>query len=258
MPQNSHCTFSPTALKHYLNYPSVTTTHLKALYITTPCNQLLEFPSLSPQVSLKALDYHAFTVVRPTTRLSYLPRPLAHKATVLPLTRALIHQRLGHGSHHKIDLMCRHQTLLGLPKRRLPLDLPVCPICVKAKFTHPPKGKTLDTTHLTKGEYLHMDFAFWDLPSLRHFTGMLVIIDAKTRMLWLFCTSSKCPPLHIISYLLAILSGEQCTVKTVRVDEDGSLARNTDFTSLLLHHRITMDTTGGYSSFLNGKVECPH
>jgi hypothetical protein len=54
------------------------------------------------------------------------------------------------------------------------------------------------------------------------------------------------------------MARENCTTKTIRVDEDGSLARNTDFTSLLLCHHITMDTTGGYSSFLNGKVERPH
>ncbi len=116
----------------------------------------------------------------------------------------------------------------------------------------------MSTDHLSKGEYLHLDFAFWDIPSIRHFTSMLVIVDAKTRMLWLFCTASKRAPMHIIVYFLNIMQREGCTVKTIRVDEDGSLARNTTFTSYLLEHNITMDTTGGYSSFLNGKVEHPH
>jgi hypothetical protein len=35
MPCNPQCTFSPTALKHYLNYPSVATYHLDSLQITT-------------------------------------------------------------------------------------------------------------------------------------------------------------------------------------------------------------------------------
>ncbi len=111
MPHNPSCTFSPTALKHYLQYPSVITTHLKALTITTPCAQVLEFPSLTPQLTSKALDYHIFTIVKPIARLSYLPCPIGLKAATSSLTRALIHQRLGHGSHRKIDILCHTQSL---------------------------------------------------------------------------------------------------------------------------------------------------
>jgi hypothetical protein len=190
--------------------------------------------------------------------LSYLPPTVNKALTTSSLSRALIHQCLGHGSDRKLDLMCHLQTLHGHPKRPFPISTTICPICVKAKFTHPPKGKTLDTSHLSREEYLHMDFSFWSTPSIRHFTRMLVIIDAHTRMLWLFCTSSKRPPMHIIFYFFDILIKEKCCIKTIRIDEEGSLARNAEFTSYLLHHRITLDTTGGYSSFLNGKVERPH
>jgi hypothetical protein len=65
MPNNTQCTFSPTALKHYLKYPSITTYHLQSLHITTPCNQLLEFPSLAAHTSSKALDFHQFHIVQP-------------------------------------------------------------------------------------------------------------------------------------------------------------------------------------------------
>lgn len=132
MPNNNQCTFSPTALKHYLKYPSVTTYHLQSLHITTPCNQLLEFPSLATFKSSKALDFHQFVVVHPTHRLSYLPPAIVKAATIPSLTRALLHQRLGHGSDRKLDLMCRQQTLLGLPKRPFPQSTQVCPICIKA------------------------------------------------------------------------------------------------------------------------------
>jgi hypothetical protein len=233
MPNNAHCTFSPTAIKHYLKYPTVLTTHLQSLQLTTPCGQDLLFPSIPQPATTKLLDFHQFTIVKPTQKLSYIPRPIENQANTPSLTRALVHQRLGHGSDRKLDLMCRHQTLLGLPKRPFPTCPKICPVCIKAKFTHPPKGKTLDTSHLSKGEYLHMDFAFWDVPSIRHFSGMLVIIDAKTRMLWLFCTSSKRPPMHIISYFFDIMSKENCTINTIRVDEEGSLARNAEFTNFL-------------------------
>jgi hypothetical protein len=260
MPQNSHCTFSPTALRHYLKYPSVTTHHLQSIQVTTPCNQQPHFPSILRQAQSQLLDFHEFFVVQPTTSLSSIPRPIANKSTsTFMLSRALVHQRLGHGSDKKLDIiMCHLQTLSGLPKRPFPPSTQTCPICVKAKFIHAPKGKTMTTSHLSKGEYLHMDFAFWDVPSLRQFTGMLVIIDAKTRMLWLFCTSGKRPPLHILTYFFDIMKQEGCTIKTIRVDEEGSLARNAEFTTFLLNQRTTLDTTGGYSSFLNGKVERPH
>lgn len=134
MPQNSQCTFSPTALKHFLKYPTIITYHLQALAIITPCNQKLTFPSILWLTSSKALDYHQFLIVCPTHWLSSLPIPTARVTTTLPLTRALLHQCLGHDSDHKLDLMCRQQTLLGLPKRPLPKPPHICPICVKAKL----------------------------------------------------------------------------------------------------------------------------
>ncbi len=81
MPNNNQCTVSPTALKHYLKYPSVTTYHLQSLHIITPCHQLLEFPSIAAFKSSKALDFHQFTIFRPTHRLSYLLSAIAKAAT---------------------------------------------------------------------------------------------------------------------------------------------------------------------------------
>jgi hypothetical protein len=81
----------------------------------------------------------------------------------------------------------------------------------------------MSTDHLSNGEYLHLDYAFWDIPSIQHFTSMLVIVDAKTCMLWLFCFSSKRAPIHIITYFFNILSHEGCSIKTIRVDETNKL-----------------------------------
>ncbi len=61
-----------------------------------------------------------------------------------------------------------------------------------------------------------MDFAFWDVPSPHHFTGMLVIIDAKTRMLWLFCTSDgKHLPMRILAYFFDDMKQEGCHIKAI-------------------------------------------
>jgi hypothetical protein len=123
-----------------------------------------------------------------------------------------------------------------------------------SKFSHPPTGKTLNTDHLHQGELLHLDFSFWDIRSHRGFTSTLLIIDAKTRMLRIFCSSNKRAPLKTIEYFFSILHQENRPPKTIRIDEDGALARNYEFTKLLLEQRLT----GGYASFLNRKVERPH
>ena len=100
-----------------------------------------------------------------------------------------------------------------------------------------------------------MDFAFWDKISILGFTSMLAVIDACTHLLWLFCTASKRPPLEIVEYFLVVLEKKGHTVKTIYVDEDGSLARSVEFTAMLIKHSITLDTTGGYNAWLNGRFE---
>ncbi len=109
-----------------------------------------------------------------------------------------------------------------------------------------------------RGQLLHMDFSFWGQTSSRGFTSLLSIIDGRDRMLWNFPTASKRPPLSIITYFFSLLAKENIIVKTIRVDEDGALANSSEFTDLLIAHNINMETTGGFASFLNGKIERPH
>jgi hypothetical protein len=154
--------------------------------------------------------------------------------------------------------MCRHSTLLGLPHKPFPPCQHQCPICLMSKFSHPPKGPTTSTSHLSPGQLLHIDFGFRDITSHRGFSSMLLIIDAKTCMLWIFCTANKRAPIKILSYFFSIMKKENKNITTIRVDEDGALARSYEFTELLLQHSITLETTGGYASFLNGKVERPN
>ena len=44
----------------------------------------------------------------------------------------------------------------------------------------------------------------------------------------------------------------------IRVDEGGELAHSTEFCSSVLDHTLNLETTGGYCSVLNGKIERPH
>jgi hypothetical protein len=50
---------------------------------------------------------------------------------------------------------------------------------------------------------------------------------------------------------------ENKIIRTIRVDEDCALARSYEFTKLLIQYSITLETTGGYASFLNEKIERP-
>jgi hypothetical protein len=77
-------------------------------------------------------------------------------------------------------------------------------------------------------------------------------------MLWNFPTASKRVPLEILEFFFGALSKENITVLGVRVDEDGALANNTEFSDFLLARSIPLESTGGYASFLNGKIERPH
>jgi hypothetical protein len=85
------------------------------------------------------------------------------------------------------------RRLLDFPRPPPPRYDFTCSRCTSGKMTYAIKGKTCDTDSLVPGELLHMEFSFWDIPSHRSFTATLVIIDAKTRQLWIFCTSSKRP-----------------------------------------------------------------
>jgi hypothetical protein len=257
MPDNSHPTLSPTALKHYLKYPKVITHHLDSLQITTTTGQVLHFPSITKHTKNNVLDYHLFNVVKPTSIPSVPLILQANSSQTYPLTRSLIHQRLAHCNHRKIDKMCRSSTLLGLPRKLLPTNTHQCPICLMSKFSHPPKGQTISTDHFLPGQLLHIDFSFCGIISHRGFSSMLLIIDAKTGMLWVFCTSNKRPPIILLTYFFSIMQQENKIIRTIRVDEDGALARSYEFTELLIQYSITLETTGGYASFLNGIIEHP-
>jgi len=77
-------------------------------------------------------------------------------------------------------------------------------------------------------------------------------------MLCDFSMASKCVPIAILDYYFTALDKEGITALGVHVDEDGALADNTEFCDFLLAHSITLESSGGYASFLNGKIDCSH
>ena len=62
-------------------------------------------------------------------------------------------------------------------------------------------------------------------------------------------------PLELLRFIIKYLENQGIHILQFRVDEDGSLANSSDFYKLLFNAGITLQTTGGYSSDLNGNVE---
>ena len=94
------------------------------------------------------------------------------------------------------------------------------------------------------------------LESINIFSAILVIVDAKTRKLWKFVTTGKRPPLKILRSFLSQVRSAGIHTLQVRTDIDGDLAHSNELCSLLYNeYQFGLQTTGGYSSWINGKVE---
>ena len=167
----------------------------------------------------------------------------------------LIHFRLLHPSESFMKAMGHHQTLNGLPKPRpKKLNRAPCTIRYTAKMTTFPKITTVDNSNIQLGELIHIYFALYNVTSICEFTSMLTVISTKTIMIWSLSTEYKQSHVRIIHFILTTLNNEQHLWKRVIFDEYGALEISTDFTNLLVDElNISMETTGGNASWINGK-----
>eukprot|EP00957_Ditylum_brightwellii_P179113 13644818-Ditylum_brightwellii.AAC.1 len=111
---------------------------------------------------------------------------------------------------------------------------------------------TIDTSDPEPGNMLHMGNTFFDITSCRGFNCSLNIIDAKSRKLWGFLSSAKWTSLRIIKYFLHALQKEEKTVIEIRIDEEGTISRSAEFTSMMI------DEFPGVNINTNEKIERPH
>ena len=157
--------------------------------------------------------------------------------------------------------MCRSKKIPGLPSifpSKFQRFKEICPICAKGKMKVTTSGGTIDTSTYLPGQVIHINFVFYDITSIRGFNSYLLIIDARTRKVWIFCTSSKRPPIDIMRYFLHQLKMSNKSTQFIRCDEGGEVTRSDDFCKMLLtEFNITVETTGGYASWINGKAK-PH
>ena len=76
-----------------------------------------------------------------------------------------------------------------------------------------------------------------------------MVVDAKVRKMWIFCTPGKRPPLATVKNLLEQLKQMGRQVVNIRAGLGGELVRSSEFYELLVKQcQCGLQTTGGYSS----------
>ena len=84
-------------------------------------------------------------------------------------------------------------------------------------MTTTPKGTTVGTINIQPGELIHMDFAFYNVTSIRGFTFMLTVVFVKTKIICVLPTASKQSTVRKNHFIIKLLNNEQYTCKRVIV-----------------------------------------
>ena len=167
------------------------------------------------------------------------------------------HVKLGHMNMEYVNQMAKLGIVKGMPKTIGYLKYE-CPLCKIAAAPRIPRGGPVDTTELRKGVRIHADFVIFNFESCRGFKSALLISEAVTRRKWGFPTRSRTPAIHIMRWLVNHLRRQGYPILELRVDEDGSLVRSTNFMKLCVDElEMNVQGTGGYNSTNNGMVESP-
>ena len=114
----------------------------------------------------------------------------------------------------------------------------------------------MSQNNLQPTEFVQMEFAFYNVTSIRGFTSIITLVRENNRILWVFPTVSKRLPIRIICFILITILKEKHPCKCIRVDEDSALEKSTDVTNLLVDElKIFMETTGGDAPWTNNRSE---
>ena len=173
----------------------------------------------------------------------------------------LWHQRLLHPSSKIMTNMSK--CVDGVPNSMTAHQFHHCSTCAEAKATyHRNRQKELSPSRI--GERFHMDFGFMSakkngniVRSHDGFNSYLLVLDAKTRYLWVFLSRNKLPPLQTVGLFLQT-HGQREGTRIVRTDQGGELARSEAFRNIVAREGYTVETTSPNSSSQNGAVERPH
>ena len=103
----------------------------------------------------------------------------------------------------------------------------------------------------------HLDFLLCSIANIRGFTSALDALCPSTPCPWDFPTRSNRSPISIVLWLIRIINNQGKTAHSFRVDENGALARSSEFLKIIFELGVTIETIGGRESSSNCKVELP-
>ena len=190
------------------------------------------------------------------------------------------HQRLGHASESKLRKTQR--CAMGIPQFHTPTlpSIVRCRICDIARLQKAPKGGAAhtDPPDLAPGQMFQMDIGFFRGPSnlaavvdrqedpqlkiiesRQGYVCYLLIIDRKTRKVWIFPLKSRSVPITLISMFLQLHGNRTPQRRWIRTDGEGALAKSSTFrTELLNKFGYLVELTATDSSSQNAIAERPH
>jgi transposase InsO family protein len=121
------------------------------------------------------------------------------------------------------------------------------------------------------GRHFNIDFGFMKgsgycpkdeegrtITSIDGYRRYLLIMDRKTRYLWVFLTKTKKPPIDIIAKFLKEHGHPTAHNHTIRTDKGGELWGSQEFRTVVNDHGYIMDPTAPGAAFQNGKAERPN
>ena len=173
----------------------------------------------------------------------------------------LWHQRLLHPGETVLTNM--HKCTDGIPTLKRPA-FHICDTChetkgIKTKNRHP-----TEPTVTKFGQLFHMDYGFVHgkhnnrlIRSHDGYDSYLLIMDSKTRYLWIFLCKNKQPPVKTLQLFLDQY-GLKNGPRIVRTDQGGELAKAHNIQETLAAAGYSLEITGSDNSSQNGKIERPH
>ena len=128
-----------------------------------------------------------------------------------------------------------------------------------------------DDMDLQPGQVFQMDFGFVRgtgysrtdeegrrVTSLDGMNSYLLIIDRKTRRIWVFLTKSKTPPIQMVKDFLTMNGSRTTTHRTIRTDQGGELWKSDAFQQMVMEQKFLLEPTGAGTPQQNGLAERPN
>ena len=182
----------------------------------------------------------------------------------------LWHQRMGHAGERVMQNL--HKCVDGAPNlNQHKHNFHKCECCMRGKVTSAPKRKTTHITTTARGQMFHMDFGFVRgsafksinekgkiVTSRDGYNSYLIIVDSYTRYTWIYLSSSKHPPLTIVKQFLDRYGIQNGTLRQVRCDQGGELAKSSKFREMVQSTGYSVEPTGSDNSSQNGIAERPN